>query len=153
MRNVSSAEDKGELIRDFCVPNTEEDIIEFFILAVSQFKCGDKYQNDWEAKLDQAIMKARLVFNGSERYEYVSKMYKEAKRSKNRKQRIVVVGMFAVIGVFVTAGITLSCVGSVGKNDYLLGSGILLASFGFIGVIFALNASMSLKSKGKGKGL
>ena len=56
---ASSLDDKIELITNFYIPNTKEDIYDFFILAVSNLE--DKwYDTDdaWRAKLEQAYHKA-----------------------------------------------------------------------------------------------
>ena len=51
---ASSLDDKIELITNFYIPNTKEDIYDFFILAVSNLE-DKSYDTDdaWRAKLEQ----------------------------------------------------------------------------------------------------
>lgn len=75
---------KDELIRTFYIPNTKEDILEFFILALSQVKIGGMNTDAWMVKLEQAYQKAELSFYGTQEFERLKPMYEKAQLT-NRK--------------------------------------------------------------------
>ena len=78
-------DEKIELITNFYVPNTKEDIFDFFILAVSNLE-DTVYDTDdaWQAKLEQTYHKAKISFGNTPEFEYIEKTYKQtmAKVSK-----------------------------------------------------------------------
>ena len=83
----SIGQQKLNLIRNFAVPNTKEDIIEFIILAVGnvdeklyRFKSNDttiekQLSEAWFAKAEQMVNKARIVLNDDPELEAVIEMY------------------------------------------------------------------------------
>ena len=75
---ASSANEKIELITNFYVPNTKEDIYDFFILAVSNLE-DTNYDTDdaWRAKLEQTYHKAKILFGKSPEFEYIDELYKK----------------------------------------------------------------------------
>lgn len=75
LEQVKSPEQKDDLIRNFYIPNTKEDICEFFILAVSNIKAEDDCADAWLAKLEQAYQKARLSFGNDSSFSEISKLY------------------------------------------------------------------------------
>lgn len=104
---IDSIERKIELISNFYIPNTKEDIYEFFILAVSQLNSGSyKTINAWEVKLEQAYHKARLIFGDSSEFKYLNDLYNKTLKKKNKKRLKVflakgwkyIVGTLMVIG-------------------------------------------------------
>lgn len=84
LENTTDDRKKEELIRTFYIPNTREDIYEFFILALSNIKTGGMNTNAWMVKLEQAYRKAKLSFNNTKEYEQLEPMYEQAQRI-NRK--------------------------------------------------------------------
>lgn len=104
---IDSVERKIELISNFYIPNTKEDIYEFFILAVSQLNAGS-YEtiNAWEVKLEQAYHKAKLIFGDSSEFKYLNDLYNKTLKKKNKKRLKVflakgwkyIVGTLMVIG-------------------------------------------------------
>ena len=79
---------KDELIRTFYIPNTKEDIHEFFILAMSNIKVGGSNTNAWMVKLEQAYQKAELSFSGTPEFERLKDLYDKA-QSMNRANKTV----------------------------------------------------------------
>ena len=63
LERTDNIQKKDELIRNFYIPNTKEDIHEFFILALSNIKMGGVNSNAWMVKLEQAYQKAELQFH------------------------------------------------------------------------------------------
>lgn len=96
-------EQKINLIRNFVVPNTKEDIFEFLILASSNmstmqniFDLKSSYSKTavceaWEAKFDQVYNKAKLTFGTEKDFEKIQEIYRKARLSgwkKNLSQAI-----------------------------------------------------------------
>ena len=107
---------KKELISNFYVPNTREDIIEFFTLAVSQIDDSNECSEAWINKLEQTLMKAKLSFGETSDYEYLNNEYiKAKKRIKSVKTArflkknafLIVLLTILVVGViFIAVGCT-----------------------------------------------
>lgn len=92
---------KIDLIRNYAIPNTKEDVLEFIVLASSnvnlqryndfdQISEVEKALSDaWEAKLDQAYQKATIMFGHLPEFERVQKMYdtksQQIQKAKNKR--------------------------------------------------------------------
>lgn len=94
---------KDELIRTFYIPNTKEDIHEFFILALSNIKIGGMNIDAWMVKLEQAYQKAELAFNDTEEFERLKQLYQKA-QSMHRTNKTVEI--IKAIGHCFTSGYT-----------------------------------------------
>ncbi len=68
LKNAGSPAQKDSLIRNFPIPNSKEDIMEFMIMASSNIKGEDDQDiyEAWLAKFDQAYQKALLLFKTEE---------------------------------------------------------------------------------------
>ena len=118
-----SAEKIANHIRNYAVPNTKEDILEFIILAASNIKIdsiekyvpewSDEYKyeniisNAWIGKLKQIYEKSRVMLKGDPVFEEIEKIYTskeeeiiEAKR-KNRLKCIMCYTAIAAIFVLI----------------------------------------------------
>ncbi|MBR5553121.1 MAG: zinc ribbon domain-containing protein [Clostridia bacterium] len=82
LERSESIEQKVDLIRNFYIPNTKEDIYEFFILATSNINAGGYDVEAWYAKLEQAYQKAKLSFGKAPEFEYLSQLYSKAKKQQ-----------------------------------------------------------------------
>lgn len=80
LENAQTAQQKEELIRTFYIPNTREDIHEFFILAISQIKIGGINTDAWMVKLEQAYQKAELAFPDTQAFEHLKILYEKAQK-------------------------------------------------------------------------
>lgn len=116
---ATSLDDKIELIANFYVPNTKEDIYDFFILAVSNLE-DKRYDTDdaWRAKLEQTYHKAKLSFGNTAEFEYLEKLYTRTRKEVNKRER----GIAAVFRRNKVACIT----------ALLIGGGILMLAIGII---------------------
>ena len=86
LEKIESSERKIDLITNFHIPNTKEDIYEFFVLAVSYLNAGScETVEAWEVKLEQAYHKAFLVFGESSEFNYLHELYTKTLRKKNKK--------------------------------------------------------------------
>ena len=101
------------------MPNTKEDIIEFFTLAVSQIDDDNECSEAWCSKLDQTLIKAKLSFGNTEEYRYLVKLYNDAKKNKKkvdaRKYRKITIRIIAsaILGI---AGTVFMVIGIIGGN-------------------------------------
>lgn len=86
LEQASDAQRKDELIRTFYIPNTKEDIHEFFILAMSNIKVGGANTNAWMVKLEQAFQKAELSFSGTQEFDRLKTLYEKA-QAMNRTNK------------------------------------------------------------------
>lgn len=82
LEKTDDIEQKIDLIRNFYIPNTKEDIYEFFILALSNMNAGGYGIEAWYAKLEQAYQKAKLSFGNAPEFQYLSQLYSKAKRQQ-----------------------------------------------------------------------
>lgn len=85
LESAASPEQKDEFIRNFYIPNTREDIYEFFILAASNIEAGGENTDAWYAKLDQAYKKASLVLGDGSELERLKKLFEDANKSRTSK--------------------------------------------------------------------
>lgn len=92
VEKAETVDKKIELITNFYVPNTKEDIYDFFILAVSNLE-DTNYDTDdaWLAKLEQTYHKAKLSFCNDSEFAYIEESYKKtiAKVSKRGTMNFV----------------------------------------------------------------
>ncbi len=86
--NADNVATKEELIRNFCVPNTKEDIAEFFILAISNIETDADCRTAWAAKMEQTYQKARLTFGKSDEFAYFEELYQKSQKSIKKKRVI-----------------------------------------------------------------
>lgn len=94
---------KANLIVNFSIPNTREDILEFMILASSNIdvKKGidDEVTKAWISKLDQVYEKARLMLGNSPSFSQIKYIYERKKAQiKNRKFKGLATACFIVGG-------------------------------------------------------
>ena len=75
LEKTKSIAKKNELISNFYIPNTKEDIYEFFILAISNLTTDTNCEESWKAKLEQTYHKAKLSFGNTSEFEYIEKLY------------------------------------------------------------------------------
>lgn len=86
LEGINNAKKREELIRNFYIPNTKEDVYEFFILAFSNIEAGEDETDAWLAKLEQTYQKARLLFGSTPDFAYFQKLYDKARKHKNKRK-------------------------------------------------------------------
>lgn len=85
LERTNSVAKKNDLISNFYIPNTKEDIYEFFILAISNLTTDSRCEEAWKSKLEQTYHKAKLSFGNTSEFEYVDKLYGKTMRSYKNK--------------------------------------------------------------------
>ena len=89
--NAENMHKKTAIIRNFPVPNTKEDILEFMIMAISNIE--DEGSNDildaWNSKLEQIYQKACIVFTSESEFARINSLHNQAmeklKKGKNKQ--------------------------------------------------------------------
>lgn len=95
--------EKANLIVNFSIPNTKEDIMDFMLLASSNI--NPKYGTDdivskaWISKLDQVYQKAEMSMRNNPDFAQIKYIYDQTKkqiRNKKIKQRLIWIGGFYI---------------------------------------------------------
>lgn len=104
-------EQKIELIRNFAIPNTKEDILEFIIFAAANIDLkvyGLESNSDptrrelsdaWLSKLEQADQKAEILFGHTQDYLTIRNTYEKKLKAINKQKRQPVWLILGVLGV------------------------------------------------------
>ena len=85
LERIKNPEQKVDLIRNFYIPNTKEDIYEFFVLALSNINTDSYAAEAWYSKLEQAYQKAKLSFGNTPEFQYLSQLYNKAAKQQRVK--------------------------------------------------------------------
>ncbi len=83
-------EQRVNLIRNFVIPNTKEDILEFIILASTNAGIDNESQeivNAWLVKLEQCHHKVNLMLVNDQDYEKITQIYKKTYKRVKKAQR------------------------------------------------------------------
>ena len=110
---------KSELIENFPIPNTREDILEFLGYSLSKGKDNsymsyfDGYSTSgaWRKKAEELIIKSKIMFkNDSEFFRQIENYEIDLKSSIKSRNRIrnFMIGVIAIILIIVYGGIMLS---------------------------------------------
>lgn len=86
LEKAETDQQKRELISNFYIPNTKEDIYEFFILAYSNITAGSDETDAWSIKLEQAYLKAKLSFGRSEEFACLHELYEKLEKTTKRRK-------------------------------------------------------------------
>lgn len=121
---ADTAKAKEELIRNFYVPNTREDIIEFFILANSNIETDADCWEAWAAKMEQTYQKAKLTFGSTSEFVHLEELRQKSlkliqkKRSLGKTERA-----FGTVAKTVAKSLWLKCVilGAIGVVIMIIG--------------------------------
>ncbi len=127
---ISATDEKlVSLIRNFVIPNTKEDLLEFMVLASSNINLkrynlfnkvseSQKMVSDaWEAKFEQAYNKAQLTFEDSVEFSKINDIYSKKSNEINRRKRgkssfwlKVIAVPLALFVAFIVLGISITTV-------------------------------------------
>lgn len=137
IEKTEDIEQKIELIKNFYIPNTKEDIYEFFILAASNITVGGYAIDAWLTKFEQTYLKAQITFGDSDEFKYIKNMY-DSIHKKFKRNRILQSKNFKASIIF-SVGIVLILVGLiVGLSDYDWTPFVLVSVVGFIPFVVGL---------------
>lgn len=84
-------EQKANLIINYPIPNTREDMLELMLLASSNINVKDGVDDDlsqaWLAKMEQVCKRAEITLHNSEDYDQI-RLIRDRKREEIRKRKI-----------------------------------------------------------------
>lgn len=114
-------QEKVNVIINYPVPNTKEDIWEFMILATSNInaKLGidDDLSKAWIQKMEQVYQRAELTIKNSSDLNPIKNLYNNKKNEIEKKKKkgvLMVVGgisaYFALMGLLINPGVTIGVV-------------------------------------------
>lgn len=89
LASAESRQEKIAIIRNFPIPNTKEDILEFMILASTNIV--DNLEKDisaaWQSKTEQAYQKAQIIFQDEKEFSRIQNIYSQVcvKLTKQKK--------------------------------------------------------------------
>ena len=90
LASVESRQEKIAIIRNFPIPNTKEDILEFMILASTNI--GDNFEKDisaaWQSKTEQAYQKAQIVFQDEKEFSRIQNIYSQLCMKLTKQKKI-----------------------------------------------------------------
>lgn len=118
--NAKNNQEKISIIRNFPIPNTKEDIIEFMILASTNV--GENLEAAisvaWQSKIEQAYQKAQIVFQNKDELSRIENIYlqvcdKLSKYKKNKTAKKIKSGFSEIVSVFPNFIITFGWLASV----------------------------------------
>ncbi len=91
IRMAYDDKEKIAIIRNFPIPNTKEDILEFAILASTNVdenaNLDDEVSDAWFAKLGQASQKAQVTFPGQPECDRVVQLYNRVKEARTQAKQ------------------------------------------------------------------
>lgn len=127
-----------ELIKMFPIPNNREDIIEFMLLASSNFdaryyatnKATDSVSGAWLSKIDQCYQKGKIMFAEAGDLIAIESIYNEVHNKTKNEKKTKVLMTFVGIALIVVSLILMI---SIGESDSAL-SYIFMASL-MIGIV------------------
>lgn len=106
-------EQKIDLIKNFSIPNTKEDVLEFIVLAAANIDLkvygldSGKYEmfdparrelsDAWLAKLEQADQKAEIMFGHTQEYLFIRNVYEKKVKAINKQKHQII---WLLVGVF-----------------------------------------------------
>lgn len=118
---------KISLIRNFIIPNTKEDMMEFLVLALSNINLNRYNELDrisesqkavsdaWEAKFEQAYVKAKISFGDSAEFKRIESIYENKNKQiqKSKKNRVwmwicLPVGIVALVAIMLFIAFSLT---------------------------------------------
>ena len=93
---TNNPKEKAGIIRNFPIPNTYEDIVEFMILASSNVSGEHETTvfNAWIAKIEQCYQKAKISFENKPGFDRIQSIYDQSNKTivKERITRLTSVG-------------------------------------------------------------
>ena len=91
LEKTESLDERIELIKNFYIPNTKEDIYEFIILAAANIENEGADVLAWQVKLDQAYQKAEFVFGNTPEFGFATKLYNKANKKRQLKKVVNII--------------------------------------------------------------
>ncbi len=156
---IDDEDKKIEAIKNYVIPNNKQDIMEFMLLATSNFdeklylssRHGENIATAWHTKIEQCYKKAMLMFTDQNDIRKIEGLYNESisktKNTMKRKIILAVVGIALIVGAVVLMSVVSGCKNEDGSNPYdwafFFGLGILAA--GIISLVLGVKKKKTNK--------
>ena len=144
IKQAATKEQQLQIIKNYPIPNTKEDIFEFMLLSVTNITDGLNQElcNAWKSKFEQCYKKS-LLFESDADFSKIQKLYRDGcqkmklqKKQNTHKSVFLTVGKnFALcIGIaLIVASIVIEQAGENSSMAQLIGCIVLLVStFSFV---------------------
>lgn len=101
--DLSKASEKASMIRNYPIPNTKEDLLEFFILAGSNISTNifdsqnTEVSSAWKSKFEQAYEKAKILFDGTEEFNKINELYNQKQQKIKNSQKALILGVIICV--------------------------------------------------------
>ena len=152
---------KIELIKNFIIPNTKQDIYEFMILAITNFDLEyyrthideEDITDAWLVKIEQCYQKANLLLDGSDRAKIIdlynnikpgiekAKNFKQEELKRKKEQKIKKIALFSILGILASVFIFVILPLLI-EPIYIF---LILILIGFIAMILSANRNKNNK--------
>ena len=122
LSELKDEKQQESLIRNYPIPNTEEDILEFFIITKTNInKCSNMLIiESWNTKLEQIYEKSKILFNSSDKFLEIKKVYLDVKQRiiAQKILNLIINNIIFFIGIFIL--ICAVIVDKTGNNGSLI---------------------------------
>lgn len=149
--SIKGEDKKIEAIKMYAIPNNKEDILEFMLLAVSNFDAklyatnnqGENLSTAWYTKIEQCYKKGMLLFDKPSDIEKIEKLYKETQiktKSIKHTRLILIISGIATIIVSILLIVLGTKTGENGDSEVGIASyiGMAILAIGIIVLVFGL---------------
>lgn len=104
---------KIDLIKNFSIPNTKEDVLEFIVLAAANVDlkmygmnsgnnpAGRELSDAWLAKLEQADNKAEIMFGHTNEYLAMRNVYENKLKAIKKQKRQIIWYIVGILGLYI----------------------------------------------------
>jgi hypothetical protein len=118
---VSSGKEKAEIIRNYPVSNTKEDIFEFMIVASTNLdeRPNSEVFEAWIVKIEQCYQKAKLAFGSESDFVKIQAMYESTmkKIKKARRKAPMRRALKIILPIAISLGVTVAFFAWLGAPD------------------------------------
>lgn len=145
LAQAESGAQKISLIRSFPIPNTKEDVLEFMLLAATNFNADQSLLDDgtkkdvsdaWLTKIEQCYQKAKLLFAGEKDFSKIQnvydKIYNQIKASKQSAKRNTIanlalrtIGLWGGLIIFIIT-LIIDITSHANTSVFHLGGGVVM---------------------------
>ena len=122
--HAQTTKEKADLIKNYPIPNTKEDIFEFMMAASSNVLREEEKEiyEAWLIKLEQTYQKAEILFSGDSEFKKIQQIYNNCFETALRN------GIFGVGIVILVAAVIVDRTGGNASLMELAGGIVLIAS-------------------------
>ena len=157
--SIDDENKKIEAIKNYVIPNSKEDIMEFMLFATSNFDeklylsnvNGENIACAWHTKIEQCYKKAMLMFTDQNDIRKIEGLYNECvSKTVTTKKRKIVMTIFGIIMMtlgtvlmFMSVGVT----NAEGKNplSWLMYIGMGIVGIGVLSFVFGIKKKKTNK--------